>query len=123
MPPLAKASRFRVSGVTLEGEDVERTVVLPLGDAGSFEDRLANAGITGLREENGAVVVDMLAFGGPAEQAGVDFDFVIEAVRVPNDVPPKELMYIPALLLLAGLVMLQRRRRPHDLAAAREAAA
>ncbi|EKV29183.1 TRAP-type putative transport system [Caenispirillum salinarum AK4] len=112
---------FRVSGVTLEGEEVERTVVLPLGEPGTFEERLANAGITGLREEDGQMVVDMLAFGGPAEQAGVDFDFVIEGVRVPNDVPPKELMYIPALLLLAGLAAWQRRRRPHDLAAAREA--
>ncbi|SOD98069.1 TRAP transporter permease [Caenispirillum bisanense] len=114
---------FRVAGMTIEGEEVERTVVLPLGGAGSFEERLANAGITATREEDGKLFVDLLAFGGPAEQAGVDFDFELQAVRLDADVPPKELMYIPALLLLGGLVAVQLRRRRAEQGAAAHAPA
>ncbi|GAA0591098.1 TRAP transporter permease [Caenispirillum bisanense] len=114
---------FRVAGTTIEGREVERTVVLPLGAAGSFEERLSNAGITAVREEEGRLYVDLLAFGGPAEQAGVDFDFEIQGVQLRAEVPPKELMYIPALIVLAGLVTLQLRRRRADAARTAGAAA
>jgi hypothetical protein len=36
---------------------------------------------------------------------------VIKTVLVPTDQTPKQLLYIPALLLLGFIYMLQRRRR------------
>ena len=48
--------------------------MLPLGPAGTGEERLANAGME-LRVEDGDMLIDNLMFGGPAEQAGLDFDW------------------------------------------------
>ena len=57
--------------------------------------------------------VDGLAFGGPAEQLGIDWDWDWEVVQIEQaaDRPPKELFYIPALLLVALIYQLQMRRK------------
>jgi len=102
--------RLRVGGETLEGDFVDKVVMLPLGPAGSGEERLANAGME-LRAEDDGVFIDNLMFGGPAEQAGLDFDWQITGVVVESGRLPKELMFIPAFLLLGGLIALQRGRR------------
>ena len=56
-------------------------------------------------------MVDNVTFGGYAEQQGIDLDWVIKKVEVESERMPKEVFYIPALILLAGLIMIQRRRR------------
>ena len=53
-----------------------------------------------------------LVFGSTAERQKIDFDYEIASVQVESDRPPKQLFYIPALLLLGLIVLLQRRRRP-----------
>ncbi len=108
------------AGETLEGDFERRTVVLQLGGAASGAERLAAAGLE-LRTEDGKVLVDSLMFGSPAEKAGLDFDWQILHVLRPAERPPRELMYIPALLLLALVAFLQvgrRRRQPAAAAAA-----
>ncbi len=110
--------RLVVTGENLDGAVVTTTVQLPLGPAGDGAARLLDHAGIGVREEEGKVLLDDLAFGGPAEQAGLDFDWEITAVEVPADRMPKEVFMIPALILLGLIVMLQRRRRPEDLAAA-----
>ena len=102
---------LQVEGETLEGDYVRKVVVLPLGPGGTPEERLAEAGLE-LRSEEGKILIDNLMFGSAAESAGLDFDWEISAVVAAADRPPKELMFIPALLLLAGIIMLQRARRP-----------
>ena len=47
----------------------------------------------------------------PAQKAGLDWDQKIIKVRQPVSQPWKELMYIPALLLLALVIVIQRKRR------------
>jgi hypothetical protein len=56
------------------------------------------------------VFIDMIGFATPAERAGLDFDFEITAVLQPSERPPKELLWLPAVLLLGAVVWLQRRR-------------
>jgi hypothetical protein len=99
-----------VEGISIEGDEVAKSVMLPLGPAGSGEDRLYHAGI-GIRDEDGRIYIDDLVFAGPAEKAGLDFDFEITAVKVEADRPAKEVFYIPAFLLLGGIIVLQRRRK------------
>ena len=99
-----------VEGMNLEGEDIAKSVMLPLGPAASGDDRLYNAGIV-IRNEDGKVFIDDLVFGGPAEKAGLDFDFEITAIKVAADRMPKEVFYIPAFILLGAIIVLQRRRR------------
>ncbi len=118
---LEKGTRvmFIAQGETLEGDIATRHVSLALGEGDTGVDRLRGAGLE-LRQEDGKAVVDNIVFGSSAEKAGLDFDWQIVSVLTKADNPPRELMYIPALLLYAGIYLLQRRRR--DAAAGKVAA-
>ena len=70
----------------------------------------AGAGIE-FREEEGKLLVDNMSFGGPSEQLGIDFDWEVVELEVAADRMPKEVFYIPALLLVGMVYMLQMRRR------------
>jgi hypothetical protein len=87
--------------------------MLPLGAAGSGKDRLMEAGLELLIDDD-KVIVDNVVFGSTAERQKIDFDFEVASVQVKADRPPRQLFYIPALLLLGLIVMIQRRRRPED---------
>jgi hypothetical protein len=58
------------------------------------------------------VQITNVVFNSPAEKAGVDFGWNVVGLQVPNEQPPKELFFIPALVLLGGVYLLQRRRNP-----------
>ncbi|MFM2591018.1 TRAP transporter permease [Vibrio sp. TBV020] len=99
-----------VAGENLEGDYISKTVRLPFEDrAKTAEERITSMGLM-LNDANGRMLVDMVEFGSPAEAAGVDFDWEIRSVVVDADRPMKEWVFVPALLLLIGLAMNQRRR-------------
>jgi TRAP transporter 4TM/12TM fusion protein len=100
-----------VEGENLDGDFVRRTVLLPLGESGDGERRLREAGLE-VRIEDDKVYADNVMFGSAAQDIGIDFDWEIVTLETAADRPPKQLMFIPALLLLAGVAWLQRRR--HD---------
>jgi hypothetical protein len=105
--------RVRLIGESLEGDLVDAKYLLPLGAVGDDgAARLMDAAGLGFRDEDGLLFVDDLAFGGPAEQLGIDFDWQVAELEVPASRLPKELFYIPALLLLGFVVVAQRRRLP-----------
>lgn len=112
--------RLKLEGENIDGKFVSATFLLPLGEKGpSGFDRLANAaGLELIEDGNGSVIVDAIGFGGPAEQAGVDFDWQLTSIEAEADRMPKEIFYIPALLLLALIMALQLARDPKN---AREA--
>jgi hypothetical protein len=78
-------------------------------EGASGEERLEAFGLL-IFEEGGEVIVDGTEFNSPAAASGFDFDQKITQVGVPADQPPKELMWIPALILLVLIAMVQRRR-------------
>jgi len=102
--------RIEVAGEDLNENEVSKVVLLPLGDVADSKERLASAGLE-LRNEDGKMLIDNIVFGSPAEKQKLDFDWEIVNVQVKADRPRKELMYIPALMLLAVIVFIQRRRR------------
>ena len=104
-----------VTGETFEGDLVRRSVLLPLGVEGDGAARLEAAGIV-LREEDGRAIVDDVVFGGPAEKLGVDFDFEIAEVKLPADRPPEQLVWIVGIMIVLGVALLQRRRKPTEAA-------
>ncbi|MCB1890457.1 MAG: TRAP transporter fused permease subunit [Rhodocyclaceae bacterium] len=109
-----------VAGETIDGDQVEKAVQLPLGSAGDGAARLMEAGLE-LREEDGKVLADNVGFGSPAQEAGIDFDWEIKDILVEAERPPKQWMFVPAMLLLSLVAMLQIRRRrdePSSTAAA-----
>jgi TRAP transporter 4TM/12TM fusion protein len=101
---------IKASGMSLAGDEVSTYLKLPLPAAETPEARLAEAGLE-LSESDGKMVVDFVGFGSPAENAGISFGWTVDAVRVENERPPKELMVIPALLLLGLVAFGQLRRR------------
>ncbi len=79
-------------------------------------------GLTLAEGEGGRWVVDSFAFGGAAEQAGVEFNDIVTAVdRKLDGLPPKELVYPFGLALLALVFVSQRRRSRLEAAADAEA--
>lgn len=111
--PEGRPLRMRVAGETIDGDFVSRTVELPLVAEGNGEEKLAAAGLM-LREEESKVVVDMVTFDSDAQKVGIDFDWEIQSLEVEADRPPKQLVWLPTLLLLFLMATMQRRRR--DLA-------
>ena len=55
-------------------------------------------------------MIDDVAFDSAAQKAGLDWDQEILKVRQPADQPSKYWIFIPVFLILAGVVLMQRRR-------------
>ena len=104
--------RVRLTGENLNGDLIDARFLLPLEEAGTDgETRLRDHAGIEFRQEEGKVFIDGLAFGGPAEQLGIDWDWEVVEIEQAADRPPKELFYIPALLLVACIYLLQIRRK------------
>ena len=73
--------------------------------------------VTGANDD-GIGVIDNVTFGSPAAEAGFDWDQTVEVVRKPTEQPSKYWMFIPALILLAFVVVLQRGRAARSQPAA-----
>ncbi|MDO2948978.1 TRAP transporter permease [Aeromonas simiae] len=103
--------RLRIEGEDAVGKLRRFTVLLPVPDGESGERRLEHLGIT-LYEQDGKTLIDNVAFGSTAADLGLEFDQQILSVQAPTERWRKELMWLPGLLLLGGIVLLQRRRQP-----------
>jgi hypothetical protein len=114
--------RIQIKGEDLEGRQIDKVVMLPLGAKAAGKDRLMEAGLE-LRFEEGKAFVENVVFGSVAERQKIDFDFEVPTVQKKADRPPRQLFYIPALVLLAIIVMRQLGRRPKQRAQPQPAAA
>jgi hypothetical protein len=113
--PVDGSLRAIFSGEDIKtGNQIEKTVVLPLGKAGEGLDRLRDSAGLEFRMEEGKAIVDNLTPRGFAERQQIDFDWEVKSLQLPAERMPKELFYIPALLLLGLVIWLQRRRRDED---------
>ncbi|MEM8878075.1 MAG: TRAP transporter fused permease subunit, partial [Pseudomonadota bacterium] len=107
--PSGEYLRLRISGLDDVGDERQWVVLLDLPDGESGAERLEGAGLT-LVDREGKTIIDDVAFGSPAQDIGLDWDQEIVEVLKPASPPSKYFIYIPALLLLGLVVMLQRRR-------------
>ncbi|MDO6565065.1 TRAP transporter permease [Amphritea sp. 1_MG-2023] len=104
--------RVRMAGETIDGNQVESTFLLPLGNKNTDgELRLDQSAGIAFRIEDGHLYTDNLIFGGVAQTSGIDFDWEVLSIEQPKQRIPKEVFYIPAFLLLGFIVLIQRRRR------------
>ena len=101
--------RVIVEGQTVSGEQVSKTVELPLGARGDGAARMENAGLE-LRIEDGVVWIDNVVWNSFAQKQGIEFDWQITSVEVPLDQPSKYWPCLPAVLVIAVIAALQRRR-------------
>jgi TRAP transporter 4TM/12TM fusion protein len=107
------ALRVRIQGTTIEGKDVSKTVRLPLGDAGTGAQRIAHAGLRTMVLPTGVQVMSV-ALNSAADKAGFEQGFMVTGIEVDHARPAKEWLFIPALLLLALVAWMQRRRAGPD---------
>ena len=97
------------------GESKDTTLVLAPGGEGTGAERLEEMGLM-LMQEDGVVKMDEPMFGTPYADTMQGYDFygdqpvTISQVKAPASQMRKELVYLPALLLLGLIVLLQRGR-------------
>ena len=115
--------RFVVEGETLEGVERNYTFLLPLAEGESGREKINNTGLQ-IDDLFGDMEVAMVLPGisnnrainkqvESIKVAGVDSGWIITSVLQKRETMPKQIVYIPALLLIGfvGIVQLRRRRR------------
>ena len=118
--------QFVVSGETLEEVERRYTFPLELENGKSGKERFNNTGLQ-LDDSLGgvmeviAVAPGMSSNNGITKQleamkkAGVDSGWIIESVRVKADTLPKQVVYIPVLLIICAIGWLQLKRKKLSL--------
>ncbi|NOD29451.1 TRAP transporter permease [Ruegeria atlantica] len=108
--------RMVISGPDFDtGKMVDTTVVVPVGSEEGGDARVDAMGLL-LLEEDGLVKLDEPMFGSPVADDLANFDYYgdeavrLSSVSLPSSQPPKQLVYIPALILLGLIAFLQRGR-------------
>ncbi|MBY6202581.1 TRAP transporter permease [Maritalea mobilis] len=108
--------RVEVQGPDFDtGETTSLTLPIDIA-AGSAAERLDATGLL-LFPDGEVMRLDEPMFGTDAAEALADFDFyaddpvTLASVLVPRDRMPAQIFYIPALLLLGLVILLQRRRQ------------
>ncbi|MEM7546750.1 MAG: TRAP transporter permease [Pseudomonadota bacterium] len=101
--------RLEVSGLNAVGDPVTFTALLPVMEGETGADRLLAAGLEYIIADE-KVTIDNVTFDSAAQKAGFDWDQEIITVQAPVAQPSKYLIFIPALVLLGIVVLLQRRR-------------
>ena len=109
--PAGTSKRVWIEGLNLNGDEIRKGVLLPLGDVADAKTRLGTAGLT-VMADGDALMVAAVKFGSQAEKLGIEQSFRITAIEVPADRPAKEWLFLPAFVLLGLVVWLQRSRRP-----------
>ena len=107
--PAGDRKRIWVEGTSIEGKDVRKGVLLPLGDVAPAPQRLQKIGMRVLPQGDEMQVL-MVQFGSAAEKLGIEQGFRITSIEIDADRPAKEWMFFPALALLALVIVVQRGR-------------
>ena len=116
--PPGSTLRFRALSQSRAGDDVEKLVRLTMRQGRTGSERLQAAGMS-LSVLGDKVMVKLIGFGSEAAKYGLAPGDEITAVLVPAQRPSRYWFALPALLLLAGIVTLQRKRHQFRLAVAR----
>jgi hypothetical protein len=109
--------RFRIMSQSRAGEDVEKVVRLTMRSGTTGVERLQRAGLS-LSTLGDKVTARLVSFGSEAAKYGLAPGDEVIAVLVPADRLNRYWFALPALLLLALVVALQRRRRQLKIAVA-----
>ncbi len=115
--------RIRIVGPDFDDVDElnNTSIILNLGEKADGESRFTNGGLQ-VMEEDGKVIIDSLTWDSKHKQldrlftmGDFEYPILIDKVLLKRDRNPKELFYIPALLLLGLICMLQLRRKRNSL--------
>lgn len=116
--PVGEEFLLHVSGVNQYGKPVKFYASIPVAEGATGEERLQNAGLTIIdsgekmaNSDQDKLIIDDVAIGSPAANAGLDWDQVLLDAKLPSASHlSKYWMYLPGILLLILLALWQRRR-------------
>jgi TRAP transporter 4TM/12TM fusion protein len=111
--PAGSGKRIWIEGMNMNGDDIRKGVLLPLGEPGTARERLASSGLT-VMAQGDELLIAAVKFGSPAAKLGIEQGYRIVSAEVPSDRPPKEWLFLPAVALLLLVMALQRARRPRE---------
>jgi TRAP transporter 4TM/12TM fusion protein len=102
-----------IKGETIEGEEVQKVVALPMGAGRDGRERIRNAGVT-LVPQGEEIQIAAVKFGSLARKLGVDQGYTIVELKLPNpDRPAAYWVFIPGALVALLVWWWQGfRRRP-----------
>lgn len=101
--------RLHIDGLDELGDPKPFVTLMHVPAGNTAEEKLKAFGMQ-LDFDRGKVFIGSTAYNSPARKAGLDFDFEITALEVPQEQPQKYIMYIPALILLFFIVTFQKGR-------------
>jgi hypothetical protein len=104
--PAGARINFVVEGMDIMGNDVRKTVNVPLGEPGEPLDRLRENGMT-VSDLGGAVTISNVAFGSYAKRIGLDIGYEITAVMKRAEQTSLAIPILLAFALAAGVAGLQ----------------
>jgi len=111
-----KDIRITVSGPDFDTGDVRPTTIVIPAVAGDAMGALSGQGLTVLEQGDTLLLEEPFPGTPHFETIGTEYDYygdtpmTINEVQIENERLPKELFFIPALVLLAGIVLIQRPR-------------
>ncbi|MDO9146897.1 MAG: TRAP transporter permease [Hydrogenophaga sp.] len=108
--PAGSGKRVWIEGMNMNGDDIRKGVLLPLGEPGKVRERLASSGLT-VMAQGDELLIAAVKFGSPAAKLGIEQGYRIVSAEMPSDRPAKEWLYLPALALLLLVMGLQRSRQ------------
>jgi hypothetical protein len=111
--PADANKRIWIEGQNMDGKDIRKGVLLPLGDAGPARERLRRIGLT-VVPLGGEMQIAQVQFGSKAEKLGIEQGFKIASIEMPAERPSKEWVFIPALALLGIVVAVQLARQRRE---------
>jgi hypothetical protein len=109
VPPKGRIN-FVVEGVDLMGDDVRKTVNVPLGEPGDALQRLQSIGLT-VTPAGDTLMISNVDFGSYAKRIGLDVGYDVVAVLKKAEQPSSLIPIGAALALTAGIAGLQFARR------------
>jgi hypothetical protein len=108
--------------VNVEGDDIRKTVSVRLTKPGEGRARLNDAGLT-VSVLGDEVRIGTVRFGSRAKRGGFEQGWQVVALKTAADTPSDYWVFIPALMLIAFVFFIQRRRASLSPPAARPQAA
>ncbi len=102
--------RLQIQGENLDGNWVQKTVQLPVKEGLNGEQVLSDLGFS-LATEADRTIIDNVVFGSQAQKEGLDFDFTVLKIEIPNvNRIDDQWLFIPTLFVLWCFVYFHRRR-------------
>jgi hypothetical protein len=103
---------MKIQGTNVEGDDIAKTVALPMGEGADGRERIRNSGVTIVGAGND-LQISNVKFGSRARKLGIEQGYKIVAIELPNrQRPSQNWVFIPAGLLVALIWFMQKFRAP-----------